>query len=320
MTIGIDVGGTWIKLGWVEGKRLLAKTQLPTAPWARSPSDLEMGLVEAVNRFVTERKIEVRAIGIGIPGLVRYPEGVVDSCANLPGWHGVPLKARLMRRWKCPVWVDNDVNAMTLAEWRYGAGRGTTNLVCLTLGTGVGGGLVLNGELYRSRSGPSGEIGHSPLSEKGRRCSCGGWACLERYVGNREIVRQTRARLKAGERSILTQWVEGDLRHITPELLDQACRLGDPLARQIWRRVGERIGLVLVGVVNLLCPDRIVVGGGIAKAGRWLFEPMRQTLWSRSMRGLGRVPVVPAKLGVSAGVIGAALLAQEGLKREGRPR
>jgi len=244
--------------------------------------------------------------------LVEYPEGIVHSCVNLRGWKKVPLRRNLRRRLGFPVWVDNDVNAMTLAEWRYGAGRGTRNLLCMTLGTGVGGGLLLNGALYRSRKGSSGEIGHLPLGEKGPACFCGGKACLERYVGNREIIREVRKRIAAGERSKIRELVKGRLERISPELIDRACALGDSLARETWRRAGERIGLILVCAVNLLHPDRIVIGGGLAKAGPWLFGPIRETVRRRVMHGIGPVPILPARLGPSAGMIGAALLIEEG--------
>lgn len=309
--VGVDVGGTSVKLGLVRGARILAQESFLTLPYAASPKRLETALVDAVRGICRRHGAKPRSVGVGIPGLVEYPRGIVDSCVNLRGWRRVPLRANLRRRLGLPVRVDNDVNAMTLAEWKHGAGRGALNLLCVTLGTGVGGGLVINGALYRSRKGPSGEIGHLPLGEEGPACFCGGTACLERYVGNREIVAEVRRRIRAGERSKISGLVEGRLERIRPEVIDRACGMGDPLARETWRRAGERIGLVLVDAVNLLNPDRIVIGGGLAKAGRWLFGPIRETLGRRAMRGIGRVPVVPAQLGPVAGIIGASLLPLE---------
>lgn len=309
--VGVDVGGTSVKLGLVRDARILAKASFPTRRHGRSPRSLEDALVAAVRALQKEAPGGVAAVGVGIPGLVEYPQGIVDSCVNLRGWKRIPLRAHLQRRLGVPVRVDNDVNVMTLAEWRHGAGRGARNLLCMTLGTGVGGGLVLNGSLYRSRSGPSGEIGHLPLGEEGPPCFCGGKACLERYVGNREVVREVRRRIAGGERSRIAGLVDGRMSRITPEVIDRACELGDPLARATWRRAGERIGLILVDAVNLLRPDRIVIGGGLSKAGKWLFEPIRATVRRRAMRGLGRVPIVPARMGPSAGIVGAALLTEE---------
>lgn len=316
MRVGIDVGGTAVKLGLVRGPRFLVRASFPTAPYSSSPRLLESALVRAVRELLVVGRIRpgskgISGVGVGIPGLVEYPSGVVDSCVNLRGWKRVPLRANLQRRLGLPVTVDNDVNAMTLAEWKYGAGRGARNLLCMTLGTGVGGGLVINGVLYRSRRGPSGEIGHLPLGEEGPACFCGGKACLERYVGNKDVMREVRRRLAAGERSRIRELVGGRLDRLSPEVIDRACELGDRLARETWRRAGERIALVLAGAVNLLNPDRIVIGGGLAGAGKWLFGPMRETLRRRAMKGIGRVPVLPAKLGTDAGVVGAALLTEE---------
>lgn len=313
VTVGVDVGGTFVKLGLVRGARILAEDSFPTALYARSPRLLEDTLVRAIRVLRAGFKGKVTGVGVGIPGLVEYPEGIVRSCVNLRGWARVPLRRNLRRRLGLPVRVDNDVHAMTLAEWKHGAGRGARNLLCVTLGTGVGGGLVLNGSLYRSRKGPAGEIGHLPLGEKGPACFCGGRACLERYVGNREVIRQVRRRIAGGARSRIPALVDGWLERITPEVIDRACELGDRLARETWRRAGERIGLILVDTVNLLNPDRIVIGGGLAKAGHWLFDPIRETVRRRAMRGIGRVPIVPAKLGTSAGIIGAALLTRESI-------
>lgn len=316
--LGVDIGGTFIKLGIVRGAKVLACRTFPTDQVSSGPKVLEEGVVAAVRDLTGSFHGRVKSIGVGVPGLVLTPQGVVQTCANLPGWKNFPLQARLRRRLGLPVRVDNDVKAMTLAEWRYGAGQGVRNLACITLGTGVGGGFVLNGVLYHSRLGPSAEIGHVAVGETGPVCSCGGIACLERYVGNKDILRSLRRRLERGEKSRIPQMVAGRLDRITPEIIDRACEIGDRVARETWEEAGEKIGLVLANMVNLLCPDRIVIGGGIAKAGRWLFDPIRKTLRARTLRVLPIVPVVPAKLGLSAGMIGAALLGQEAMTESSR--
>ena len=312
--IGIDIGGTWIKVGLVRSSRILFAESIPTKKFA-TPRKLQKGLVETVRIIRQKSKVRISGVGIGVPGLVRYPEGIVHTCANLPGWRDVPLKALLQRELHLPVWVDNDVNLMTLGEWVYGAGRGVENLVCMTLGTGVGGGLILEGHLYRGSGGWAGEIGHMPLNQVGPPCSCGGMACLERYVGNKEILQGVRAQLRRGVKSRIPELV-GPRGELTHSIIDRACELGDPLARKIWEQVGIRIGIVCAGLVNLLNPDRIVIGGGISKAGRWLFIPLRKTVRQRAMRGPGKVEIVPARLGSSAGMIGAAFLARMSENRE----
>ena len=311
--IGVDIGGTNVKLGLVRGRQVLARRSFPAASISSGPRALEEGIVAAVRSMQGSFRGKMESVGVGVPGLVLYPQGIVQTCANVKGWKNVPLQSRLRRRLGVPVRVDNDVHAMTLAEWRYGAGRGALNLVCVTLGTGVGGGFILNGKLYRSRWGPSAEIGHVAVGEKGPPCSCGGRACLERYVGNRDVIRILRRKLESGRKSRILRLVDGRLDQITPETVDRACELGDRLAIETWAEAGQKIGLVLSKVVMLLSPDRIVIGGGLSRAGRWLFDPIRKTLRERALFTLKKIPVVPAQLGLSAGVIGAALLGQEAL-------
>ena len=307
--IGVDIGGTFVKAGVIRDRSVLLEEKWETV---RSGSEgMERALVESVRRLARLYGRPVRGVGIGVPGLVDYPSGVVRSCANLKGWTRVPLKNRLTRRLRLPVAVGNDVQAMTLAEWKYGAGRGTRNLVCMTLGTGVGGGLILNGVLYRGRGGPAGEIGHLWVQRNGIACPCGGQGCLERYVGNQDILRHVRKQLREGVRSRLRALTLGNPERLTPELIDRACEQGDVFARRVWAEAGEQIGLVLANVINLLNPERIVIGGGLALAGCWIFDPMRRTVRKRTMRGLAAVPIVPARLGPRAGMIGASLFLGE---------
>ncbi len=310
MMIGIDIGGTSIKIGLVQGKKILSRRSLPTAQF-KNPKILQDGLVDSVRMIRQKASGPIAGIGIGVPGLVRYPEGIVRTCANIPGWKDVPLRALLQKRLHLPVRVDNDANVMTLAEWRYGGGTGTTHLVCITLGTGVGGGLILDGRLYRGEDGSSGEIGHMPVSDEGPACSCGGKGCLERFVGNKEIVQWVRKELRAGVRSRIPALVGNRLELLTPEVISRAAQKGDPLARRCWERTGRRIGIALAGVINLLNPEKIVIGGGVAQAGHWLFDPMRKAVRERAMRGLKETAIAPARLGSDAGLIGAALLAQD---------
>ncbi|MBI4228029.1 MAG: ROK family protein, partial [Candidatus Omnitrophica bacterium] len=182
-------------------------------------------------------------------------------------------------------------------------GRGARSLVCLMLGTGVGGGLILDGRLYRGWTMSAGEIGHVPLGWDGPPCPCGGRGCLEQYAGNRAIVALARRKL-AGRRSRLRR----DRHRLTPPLIDEAAYRGDRVAREVWQEIGRHLGLALTMVANLVNPDRIVIGGGIAKAGPLLFPTIRATVKARAMRGPSSVPIVPAHFGASAGLVGAAAL------------
>jgi glucokinase len=205
--------------------------------------------------------------------------------------------------------VDNDVNLMTLGELHYGAGKDAKNMVCLTLGTGVGGGIVIDGKLYRGSTLTAGEIGHIPINEKGPKCSCGSAGCLERYVGNRHIITLALRKLSGNKKSLILALVNGNRANITPEIISKAAKVDDRLAIEIWQEVGRHIGIALTGVVNFLNPEKIIIGGGVAAAGKVLFDSIRATVNERAMDVPKRgVKIVPAKLGNNAGLIGASIL------------
>ncbi|MEA3347083.1 MAG: ROK family protein, partial [Candidatus Auribacterota bacterium] len=205
------------------------------------------------------------------------------------------------------VYVDNDANMMALGEYAYGAAKGARNAICITLGTGVGGGLILEDKLYHGSFMAGGEIGHMPVNVEGPACACGGKACVESYVGNSYIVKRTVEYLKSHDKSILAQWFKGKYHKITPLDIANAAKRGDALAKQIWSETGKYLGVCLAGVVNLLDPEIVVVGGGMAKAGGLILKPVRKTLQERVMQiYFQRVKVVSAKLGNNGGLMGCA--------------
>ncbi len=241
------------------------------------------------------KRENISGIGIGMPGLIDPIKGIVNFLPNVPGWKKVPFVKILEKSLKIPTFIDNDVNLMALGEWQYGAGKGYDNLICITLGTGVGGGIILDGRLYRGEGYVAGEIGHIPLNEKGPDCPCGGKACLERYVGNQRL-----------------QEISGKLfknKNIKLEDIYDLANESNVRAIQFWEEAATHIGVALVGVVNLLNPRVIVIGGGVAKAFKYLKEPLTRTIKERSMFVQSRmVKIARAKLGDDAGIIGAQIL------------
>lgn len=296
--IGIDLGGTRIKIGLVDKKGKVFLRREVDTPSSSSRSviiDTIVKNLEATIKDAGLKKKDVACIGIGVPGPVDSRRGIVHYFPNIKGWNNVPLKAILERRLRIRVSLDNDVNAMALAEYTFGAGKGARNLVCLTLGTGVGGGIIINGKVYRGSTMLAGEIGHIPLNEKGPRCNCRGIACLERYIGNRYILK--RARKSFG-------------RNITLESLSGLARKGNKRAEAIWIDVAKKLSVALTAVINLLNPDMIIIGGGVSKAGDLILRPLRKELKVRPMKGQAlHVKIARAKLGGDAGIIGASLLA-----------
>jgi glucokinase len=240
--------------------------------------------------------------------LVDAARGLVHTLVNIKGWRDVALATRLEARVRRPVFVDNDVNVMALGEQRFGAGRGARNIVCLTLGTGLGGALILDGRLYRGVSGSAGELGHIVINPRGRRCGCKANGCLEAQVGTAAILASARQAIRQGSEPLrrMAAQAKGKL---SPELVARAALAGDRAARRIWVDVGWWLGLGLSSLVNALNPERIIIGGGVANAWR-LFAPyMMETLRAHALAVPRRaVHVVRARLAGEAGIIGAAVL------------
>ena len=195
--LGIDIGGTNIKMGLVAPTiDVIDRTEFATKSFARDRKKMIGQIVDHIDGLIGKNGLvpkDIQGIGIGLPGLVDTPRGVVRFLPNIPGWQNVPLKKDLEKKLAIPVFLENDVNLIALGEWRYGAGRDVRNMVCMTLGTGVGSGLILDGQLYRGPGFAAGELGHMPLNEQGPSCGCGGYGCLESYVGNKHLVARAQA-------------------------------------------------------------------------------------------------------------------------------
>jgi glucokinase len=318
---GIDIGATWIKFGLVTFKgTIVSKSEMATREVSSPAHFLEMarGAIDNLLEKTNILKGWTRGIGVGAPGWVNYSAGIVNDLTNIPGWHSVPLAKELERESGLPAFVDNDANVMAIGEMIHGAGRGFKNFVCLTLGTGVGGAIIIDSDLYRGMSGLAGEIGHLTLDMNGRQCACGAKGCLERYVGNRFIVENAVQRLRehGGEESIILKLADNKLERITPKLLAEAAYDGDKIAREVWQETGKYVGTVLAELVNVLNPECFIIGGGVSNAGKVLFDPIQQTMESLAMNEVGKsTPIFQAKLGENAGIIGAATFAMKYLEK-----
>ncbi|OGW92711.1 MAG: hypothetical protein A3G36_03875 [Omnitrophica bacterium RIFCSPLOWO2_12_FULL_45_13] len=312
LLLGIDIGGTNIKIALIDKKgRIKAKKTFPTADFKGNRALIER-ITGETKKLLAEYgvvKKDIIGVGVGAPGAVDIRSGTVHYLTNVPDWSEVPLGNILKNKLGLLTFVDNDVNVMALGELFFGSGIGAKNMLCVTLGTGVGGGLILEGRLYRGSSYAAGEFGHVPINITGPRCNCGSWACVEAYVGNNYIVRDVITQIKKGEKTLIKKLVNGKLSKITPEIISRAARAGDRFAKEIWRDVGNKVGTGLAGVVNLLNVEKIVIGGGVAEAGKILFDSIKKTIAARAMKLPAKtVKVVKAKLRRDAGLIGAAAL------------
>ncbi len=309
--VGIDFGGTNVKIGLLNASHRVIRVQVLASREVGHPGgfvDAVVQTITALTQSVGLRPSQLRGVGIGVPGLVDTTRGIAHGLTNLPGWHEVSLRRLLEHRLRCRCLIDNDANLYALGEWRCGAGRGARDIVCLTLGTGVGGGLIFNGELYRGGADAAGEIGHMVVDPRGRRCACGSRGCLEAHVGTAAILSIARRAIRQGGGPLRTLAYQSR-GSLTPELVSRAARAGDVAARRIWIDVGCWLGRGVANLVNLLNPERVIIGGGVSKA--WgLFAPtLKQTVRGQAMGVSARsAKLCRAQLGNSAGIVGAAVL------------
>jgi glucokinase len=304
--IGIDFGGTAVKLGVCRGDQLLFQDESIDTKAHPGSQALIGAMAERIARL-RQSYPEVCAIGVGVPGLVDFEHGYIHVLTNVPSWKNVPFKAILQEKTGLPCVIENDANAMTYAEWRYGAGQGLNNVVALTLGTGVGGGLVLNGQLFRGSSYSAGEVGQMSIdcNDTTKVGAYGNQGALEKFVGNLQI--SEHAVLRYAQAGICK-----DLSEVTPKLISKAAAAGDDIARQIWNEVAEWLGTAIGSIAWLLNPDAVVIGGGVAQAGALLFEPLERKVHSMlSTVVWEKLRIVPARFNNEAGIIGNAALAAD---------
>ena len=310
--IGIDVGGTKINAFRVTRDGTVAeRTSKPT------PADDEVAtlsaMVELARSLLTP---DVIAVGVGAAGMIDSKEGVLGFAPNL-AWRNLPIAERMRDALGLPCQVDNDASMAAYGEYRFGAGRGYRHLLLVTVGTGIGGGIVSDGRLFRGANGFASEIGHIIVEPGGPLCGCGNHGCWEQVAAGRAIDRMGREEAREHEHSILRRLAGGDPDEVTGELVTQAAMQGDDAAKRILAEAGRRLGQGIAGLVNVLDPQVVVVGGGAIVAGDLLLDPARVAFLD-AVEGpeyRPRVPIVPAELGNDAGAVGAATLALEELGR-----
>jgi glucokinase len=310
--IGLDVGGTKINAFRVARDGTIAERSSSPTPADDEAATLST-MVELARSLTTP---DVTAIGVGAAGLVDAKEGVLRFAPNL-AWRNLPIAERMRDALGLPCQVDNDASMAAYGEFRFGAGRGYRHLLLVTVGTGIGGGIVSDGRLFRGANGFAAEIGHIIVEPGGPLCGCGNRGCWEQVAAGRAIDRMGREEAREQKHSILRRLAGGDPDEVTGELVTQAAREGDEAARGILVEAGRRLGQGIAGLVNVLDPQVVVVGGGAIVAGDLLLDPARAAYLDavEAPEHRRRVPIVPAELGNDAGAVGAAALALEELGR-----
>jgi glucokinase len=311
--IGVDLGGTNIKFGIVSEKgKVLQKGMMPAqANLGRRAilNNINKAVAESL-AFAKVEKIKIKGIGAGSPGTVNLNSGKIEgSCPNLPQMVNVNLKGWLSNSFKFPIYVDNDANVMALAESKFGAAKGYKDALCLTLGTGIGGGIILDGKLFHGSSFAGAEFGHTTICYNGRRCNCGGIGCLEMYASAPAMVKAARWLLRKNRESIIHKLIQGDLGKLTTEVIFDAERKGDVLASDVVNQACAYLGAGIASAVNLLNPQVVVIGGGVSEGGMSFIRRIEKEVKRRAFPSATKnLKVVKAKLGNDAGFIGAAML------------
>ncbi|MGI8555797.1 MAG: ROK family protein [Pyrinomonadaceae bacterium] len=308
---GIDIGGTKIAVALedLSGEKIAAR-RLPTRGDIGAFAVIET-VFQAITEMLAENRAELVAVGIGCPSPLDIEKGLVMSPSNLQDWDNFPIVKLFQGRFKVPVALDNDANAAALGEFFYGAGRGYKNVVYVTVSTGIGGGIILNGEVFHGVAAGAGELGHTIVKPDGIRCNCGSVGCLETICAGVHIARRARERLANGELSLMTEMTV-NINEITAKTVVEAVRQNDKLAVEIWDETCRFLAIGIGNVITLFAPEAVIVGGGIASAGDLLFAPLRRLLPQFvSMIPADKINILPAMLGSESGVCGALVLAKK---------
>lgn len=331
MVIAVDLGGTRIRTAVLRGARLLSRIDLPTGKNS-APERILPRVYQTIQQVLDEAGVtldQMAGIGIGAPGPLNSRSGVMYAPPNLPGWNRVPLRDLFQHRFSVPTFVENDANAAALGEYMFGAGHGSSNIVYITISTGIGGGIISEGKILDGSSGTAGELGHMTIDWHGERCNCGNIGCLEYIASGTAIARKANAAIAAGKGDDLLAFAlshqadkalealedseaEPELdssTHINASIVALAAEAGIALAQEIIRTAAEAIGVGLVNIIHIFNPEMIILGGGVTQIGAMLLEPALHIVRERAMQ----VPreaakIVLAQLGSNVGLIGAGAL------------
>lgn len=320
--IGVDLGGTNIvSLLMNQAGKILARNTRRSLGKEGKERTIPQ-IVASVREILREGESSgvfpesILGVGIGSPGPLNTKEGVIHFAPNLPHWTDVPLVQILEDELNLPIFLENDANAAALGEWWLGAGKNVDNLVLLTLGTGIGGGIIIEGEVLHGAWDTAGEIGHMIIHEGGLTCGCGKQGCLEAYASATGVVKRTLAAIEKGEKTLLADLVENRLEDITCELVFKTAEKGDSLAKWIVEETARYLGIGIANIVNIINPEMVILSGGMIAAGDTLFKPVRKYAQENALvAAIEGVEIVPAGLGGNAGAIGAAatVLKKKGL-------
>ena len=306
--LGVDIGGTLIKIAIVDNKANIIEEDFIDTDTTANPKDVIKNIAEVFKSFKNYSK--VNSIGFGIAGDINFKDGIVRYSPNIPKWNKVPLKKEIEQITNKPVFIDNDANTAAIGAYWLDIKATVDNMICVTLGTGVGGGIIINKKLFRGNNGTAGEIGHITIEPNGRKCNCGNNGCAETYIGAKHIVKETVDLLNSSNKSkYILNLANNNIKQITPKILAQAAKKGDFIAKQVWNNVGKKLGILLADVINFFNPDAIVLCGGISNAGNLIITPAKEEIKKRAFKTSAKsCKIVLSKYTSKLGVVGAAML------------
>ncbi|MBS3946580.1 MAG: ROK family protein [Melioribacter sp.] len=307
--VGVDLGGTSIKIGLVDEKgKIHDKTAIDSLAH-EGPKTVINQIIKGIKQLRKRDDHGILGIGIGSPGTIRTKKGTVEDPPNFPGWGKIHLGNVIKKEFKTDVFVENDANAAAIGELIYGAGKKFSNFIMITLGTGVGGGIIINKKIYRGEVGGAGELGHVTIDANGVPCKCGSFGCVEAYIGNNYLIERVKAELQNNKKSLLHELCKNNPDQLSPKIIHEAAEKGDQFARSVIIDTGKRLGYGLTNAVNILDITNIIIGGGVSGFGELLFNSVEETLKTRVMKPFrNRIVVIPAKLKNEAGIKGASAL------------
>ena len=307
--IGVDIGGTNIKLGIISDAGKIVKKGMVETRAEGGPEVVVSQIKKGITELLLKNDKKIAGVGIGCAGTVNQEKGIVENPPNLPKWDKVPLGRLIKRAFGYDVFLDNDANAAAIGEMHFGSGKSLKSFIMVTLGTGIGGGIIVNKKIYHGDFGAAGEIGHTVIDYNGPKCNCGSFGCIEAYVGNHYLVKRIQKDIQNVQDTKIWDLINHDIEKLSPRVIDEAAQAGDEYAKSIIVQLGEYLGYAFASLANILDISEFIVGGGVAGFGKPLFDAAQKKAAERALKSIGkRIKVRPAKLKNDAGIQGSSAL------------
>jgi glucokinase len=320
LTLGIDLGGTKILTSIVNPQGEMLSWVQTITPAAKEPEGVIEAMLASARRAFEEASIEmdmVTAVGVGAPGPVDLEVGILVTPPNLPGWKDVPLRDILQEKLKKQVFLINDASAAALGEYYFGAAKGVNHFIYVTISTGIGGGIVIDGKILNGYKGMAGEIGHMTISDEGPPCHCGNQGCWEALASGTALAKAAKKQIELGADTTILSFADGKIENVTAQAVHSAAEKGDPIANQLILKTAYYFGVGLANLINIFNPEMIVIGGGLSNIGDRLLKPAYEVAGKRAFNRAYRVVrFVHAALGRNSGVLGAAAFAYHEMRRK----